>query len=232
MAQLGGIPDWLGAALIGAAIAFIGFVGKSLVAAVDEHRAELRVRRAQLVELHSLLRAGRVTFVIQNGHAQRLTTMLQRKTDPPLEIAEAGYEAIMAAACADMNPAERELHELIRSMTINGLRPTNQAMLEWLKRDVYYKAQRTDHSRLGRLAELLGGLEAHLILWHAKYEAWIPNSPEHALVYLADESRHGVGFPSGLDGEVERLLGLRGEGRPRESPGAAEPTDRSRTPSP
>ena len=36
------------------------------------------------------------------------------------------------------------------------------------------------------------------MLWHAKYEAWIPNHPEHALVYMADEKHHGLGFPGAI----------------------------------
>jgi len=49
-------------------------------------------------------------------------------------------------------------------------------------------------------------LQAHLLLWLAKYEIWIPASPEHALVYLADEKEHGVGFPRGLDELVDATL--------------------------
>jgi hypothetical protein len=46
----------------------------------------------------------------------------------------------------------------------------------------------------------------HLRLWHAKYEAWIPGHPRHALVYLADEEQHGIGFPGGLDQVVDEVL--------------------------
>jgi hypothetical protein len=74
---------------------------------------------------------------------------------------------------------------------------------------VFFKAHRADDARYGRLAQLLGQLETHLILWHAKYAAWIPNNPEHALVYMADESKHGLGFPSGIDEEVAHHLGLK-----------------------
>ena len=42
--------------------------------------------------------------------------------------------------------------------------------------------------------------------WHAKYEALLPSMPEHALVYLADEEKHGIGFPTGIDKIVAEAL--------------------------
>ena len=90
---------------------------------------------------------------------------------------------------------------------MNALRPTTQALSEWLRRDTFYKSHEPGDRRRGRLAQVLATLDAHLTLWHAKYEAWIPEEPAHALVYLADESKHGLGFPTGLDEEVARALG-------------------------
>jgi hypothetical protein len=99
---------------------------------------------------------------------------------------------------------ERELHDIIRTITINTLRPTNQALLTWVQQDVVFKGRRRGADR--QFAKKLSDLEAHVLLWHAKYEAWIPQKPEHALVYLADEQSHGLGFPTGLDEMVEKAL--------------------------
>ncbi len=52
-------------------------------------------------------------------------------------------------------------------------------------------------------------LEAHLLLWLAKYRIWIPDHPEHALVYMADEEKLGTAFPYGIEGKIRALL--RGE---------------------
>jgi len=60
---------------------------------------------------------------------------------------------------------------------------------------------------LGKLAVFLAQLEAHLVLWVAKYEAWISDQPEHALVFLADEEKHGVGFPKNGVFILARILG-------------------------
>ncbi len=55
-------------------------------------------------------------------------------------------------------------------------------------------------------AALLIELHAHLLLWRCKYDAWIPTDSKHALVYLADEAAHGVGFPQGLDELIRDVM--------------------------
>ena len=57
-----------------------------------------------------------------------------------------------------------------------------------------------------KLAAELVKLESHLLLWIAKYKAWIPEHNEHALVYMADENEHGLGFPSGIDERVDDVV--------------------------
>jgi len=74
-------------------------------------------------------------------------------------------------------------------MTVHTFRPLNQSVLEWLRGDRYFRAVSPSDRRLGGLALFLAQLEAHLVLWVAKYEAWIPQHPEHALVFLASSVR-------------------------------------------
>ena len=111
--------------------------------------------------------------------------------------ASVGYEAKISTAYASLIKEQKELHGLIRCLTINTLRPTNKSILAWRKRDMYFKAQTNE------LANQLSILESHLILWLAKYEAWIPQNPERALIYMADENKHGVGFPKKNDALIE-----------------------------
>jgi hypothetical protein len=107
----------------------------------------------------------------------------------------AGYEETMTNLHKDFNPKEHELHDIIRAYTQYSMRTVNLEMSEWLKSDQLFKTAVVDSSRKRQLADNLVALEMHLLLWHAKYEAWIPNQPEHALVYMADEEEHGLGFP-------------------------------------
>jgi len=199
------IPEWLGAAVMTGLLAAIGYIAKMLLEWLANARAARAARFARLVELQSLLRAARVSFLIQNEHAQGLQAMINQHHSNPL-LPEQGYEHLFAEAYPKLIHDEKELHGLIRSITINSLHPTNQSLQEWLKKDTYFKAQ-WHRKGVGReLAAKLSELDAHLILWQAKYEAWIPNHEEHALVYLADEERHGVGFPQGLDKIVDNAF--------------------------
>lgn len=205
MTNLIQIPEWLGAAVFSAIIAALGYVAKLVLESWQRLRETRNVRRARLVELNSLLRATRVIFAVQNDHAKGLFAMI-RERRPELAGVDQGYERTFANAFPSFTPDEKELHAIIRGQTIHSLRPTNEAILAWLRGDTHFKARKPSQGLLGELAQKLAGLEAHLILWHAKYETWIPGAPEHALVYLADEERHGVGFPSGIDGLVAKAL--------------------------
>jgi hypothetical protein len=207
MTQILQIPEWLGAALAGALIAAVGYVAKLIlewVGAVNERR---RVRRARLVALYSLLRAGEVAFLIQEGHRDELTASIQAR-DPVTvnSLIVKGYDHLFARAYPGMTQDEKELHEIIRTITENTIRPINELLLQWVREDDYFKAQAWGHGPKAELATNLSLLEAHLLLWFAKYKVWIPDQPTHALVYLADEKNHGVGFPKGLQPVVESIL--------------------------
>ena len=205
MDNLTQVPEWLGAAVIGAVVAALGYVGKLIIESWLAIREAQNARRARLVELQSLLRAAWVSFAVQNNHAKCLLSMVQEK-HPGLIGTEEGYERSFSKAYGAFTLDEKELHAIIRSITIYSLRPTNQSLSKWLQSDTYFKAQKPSQGILGELAEKLATLEAHLILWHAKYETWIPDTPGHALVYLADEEEHGIGFPSGIDEVVRKAL--------------------------
>src|SRR5262245_20318783 len=114
--QLETVPEWLGAALAGAAIALVGFVGKTILEAVHRWRTAKRERRAELVELHSLLKASRSIFKTQLEHRNDLADKIAQSLPghaPRLTTTE-GYEALFSEHFARLNPEERELHGIIR----------------------------------------------------------------------------------------------------------------------
>ena len=199
------VPEWLGAAIIGMVVAALGYVGKLIIESWLGIREAQNTRRARLVELQSLLRAAWVSYLVQNNHAKRLLSMV-RENHPDLIGTEEGYERIFSKTHKVFTPDEEELHTIIRSITVHSLSPTNLSLSKWLNSDTYFKAQKPSKTIPGELAEKLATLETHLILWHAKYETWIPDTPEHALVYLVDEEDHGIGFPSGIDEVVRKVL--------------------------
>ena len=127
--------------------------------------------------------------------------------NPDLSKLHTGYDAAFQAAYPQMNDAGRQLHSVIRAYTIYGLKPLNEAMIQWLQADTEFKLARSRRAVDVTLAQQLGALEPHLHLWIAKYNAWIPDTPSHALVYLADEAVHGVPFPHGIEQTIEQALG-------------------------
>jgi hypothetical protein len=69
-------------------------------------------------------------------------------------------------------------------------------MSKWLEEDINF---RNASGKYAELAIQLNMLASHLMLWHAKFEAWIPDNVKHALLYMDDEEAHGLGFPHGIE---------------------------------
>ncbi|MGH2660302.1 MAG: hypothetical protein ACRDHS_11710 [Actinomycetota bacterium] len=102
------------------------------------------------------------------------------------------------------------MHNVIRAYTGHGLRPVNEAMVRWLDDDVVHRTRGRKGGDRAVVADRLNELDAHLRLWLAKYQSWIPGHPDHALVYLADEEQRGLGFPTGIEEVLDRVLSGRG----------------------
>ncbi len=190
----------------GAVVAVLGYVGKLIVESWQQWRARKAALQAQLLRLQALLKASRAAFQVQAAVRDRLTSDLMERLRSDLPQYE-GYEELFSVLHDRMTPGERSLHEIIRAYTEFALRPINQAILDWLDADVHYRGLTRGRGAEIELPSQLNALDVHLRLWLAKYEAWLPNHSEHALVYLEDEKRHGVGFPSGLDETVADLVG-------------------------
>ncbi len=199
----------------GAVVAALGYVGKLAIETWREWRKSEAQTLAQLFRLQALLQAGRTAFAVQRELAGRLAAQLRKS--PAYDVPETvGLERLFSQMRASFRPEERELHEVIRAYTEHVMYPLNEALAEWLQGDVRYRiiTRRTSEREI-RLAELLNALDAHLLLWRAKYQRWIPDQPDHALVYLDDEERHGLGFPRGLDVAVDAVLAERRQRRRR-----------------
>jgi len=224
--QLLQVPEWqrAAAAIIIGALSWVGIQILAWRSAVHEAR---NARLAKLVELHSLLRAGRVGYKLQELHMQTLSEWIGRyhtemkyagwtlpltssaekdKEITKEEDTKEDIEDTLSENYYEFSPREMELHNFIRSITINTIRPVNEALLQWLKNDNYFKGQSNRKDIYGELAENLANLEAHLLLWPAKYEVWIPSNPEHVVVYMANEKDYGVPFPPKLENVVEEVL--------------------------
>lgn len=191
--------------LLGALIAALGFVGKLVVETVRQWRAEQARSRVRLHQLQALLRASRAAFRVQNDLAVRLAHGLETRF-PDERPARPGFEQLFAHFHDRFTSDEADLHRVVRGYTEHALHPLNEAQLQWLRDDVEYRITQGKSGKAAELSLLLNKLDAHVMLWLAKYEAWLPDQPSHALVYLDDEDRHGVGFPRGVDEAVDVVL--------------------------
>jgi hypothetical protein len=195
-------------AVLGGLFAALGYVGKLTFETIRAIFDRRNARVAKLVELDGLLRASRAVYATQNQLANRLVRSIEAdqpnlKVPPP-----GGLDATIAVAYADMTQDQQSTQGVIRSMSQNAMKPLNDAILQWLKEDTFWKAGSGPRTLKSRLARSLGALEGHLYLWQAKYAYWMTD-PLHSLVYLADEKAHGVGFPDGLDALVKEVLSNR-----------------------
>jgi hypothetical protein len=202
--DLAGVPGWLGTGIFSAGIAALAFVLRGIIDWIVDIRERQRQRRSALVQLGSWLRVAKVSFETQNKQVRELCRRV-RERDSTVSSPSAGYEAFLSRAYPSMDPDEKNLHSIIRGYTERVLKPANAALLKWVTDDSYFTSQTGDTNR-GKLARSLAALEIHLLMWHAKYEVWIPTNPSHALVYLDDESEHGIGFPHGIDEQVDVVL--------------------------
>jgi hypothetical protein len=193
------------AILLPAALAALGYVTKLLIAGYRQWRHERAQTNANLLKLQSMLQASRTAFLVQNELAVRLTTKLQARF-PDEHPSEPGFERLFGYFFGRFDREEADLHGIIRGYTEHALRPINQALLSWLQADTEFRVAHGKKENAAELSRLLNQLDSHLRLWLAKYEAWLPDRPTHALVYLNDEARHGVGFPKGLDRVVDAVI--------------------------
>jgi hypothetical protein len=204
------VSDAVDGALIAAAIAAIGYVAKEIVASSREWRREKAERRVRLHQLEALLNASQGAFRAQKALRNRLAASLTsrfRDELPP----QRGYERLFTHFYQRLEPDEKDLHSIIRAYTEHVVQPLNAAMRAWLDDDVEYRLSRGKKGSEATLCKQLNALDAHLLLWLAKYEAWIPGHPDHALVYLADEEEHGEAFPTGIEVTLSKVLEPRHE---------------------
>ena len=209
------LPVEIQVSLIGAALAIAGYAVKSGIGWWQRKRKERAQTIGQLQRLQSLLNGAGTVYSLQQEKVKYLLQLLA-KNHPAEYRAGVGYDERMARCYPVFNAEEKELHSIIRAYTQHSLRSVNQALSEWLRSDVLFKTGVVASNRRKQLAENLFDLEMHLLLWQAKCESWLPDQPEHALVYMADEKAHGLGFPKdrkkngvtvdGVDKDVAAVL--------------------------
>ena len=118
-------------------------------------------------------------------------------------------DRVCCAYKAGLTEDEKVIFSLTRGISYS-MQEANASLLKWVRAETYYRVSDGTADR-DALAQKLDQLDSHLELWLAKFKNWIPPHPQHAIVFMADEEKHGIGFPKNLDEAVERMLAVEGQ---------------------
>lgn len=212
-------PAWLQTLLLSAVTGVVVYWWKEWTTGIKRKREERISIAARLHELKSLLAASYSVVMIQQGRALALVKML-KENHPSESSLGNGLEDTIARCYPVFNDEEKELHGIVRAYSEHSMRRVNEALQKWVESDRHFKSGQVKSQRKDALANRLREMEMHLLLWFAKFENWLPNQPQHALVWMDDEKQHGLGFPSerqrekdgikmkvdSVDTEVNRVL--------------------------
>lgn len=196
------IPDWFGEALVGAIFAVIGYLVKSLIDYCVKKNAQKETKKENLKKLSGLLHESKTLFDAQNSMARRL---LRRISERFGEQTKKGYEANFYYFYDQLADEEKDLHKIIRGVTLNSLCRVNKEMKQWLESDLIFKTNSSGLANSDEVSEKLKILEIHPNLWLSKFDMWMEDE-KHALVYMNDEHQHGTEFPIGIESVIDSAI--------------------------
>ena len=167
-----------------------------------EASGQISERRDRLRDLAAMLQESESFFRDQNYKARDLLRRMQRERPGAVD-ASLGFDETFHRLHGEFTADERELFDLIRSMTKVALHGVNRRMKDWLEDNSPLLVDASD--AYSALAGELRRLQEHLGLWLAKYDLFLAQETR-SLVYLGDEKQHGTAFPQGLEPELGRVL--------------------------
>ena len=202
--SLAEIPDWLSAAIIGAVFATIAFFTKELI---ERRKINIAILAENISNLKSLLRLLKTQHRVFSIQCKRRDEIISHLTVQfPEDVQKYnGFEEKLTNLYDKMDPIDRENHLVVRGYTKGSLFPLNKK-IQKLTRKINVNLLNAHSVEKENLKIYLENLDLHLNLWLAKYDEWIPDNPKHSLVYLADEKEHGIGFPTGIEDEIGKII--------------------------
>ena len=199
------IPDWFGEAIFGAMGAVLGFFGKIWWEGFSMKRTRKSETVISLRCLQTLLEDSKSVYQSQNYMARRLLKLLREKY--PLEAEKGlGFDETFYCLFERMDVDERELQSLIRSTTMNSMKRLNEELQRWININQAFRVLTQPSETRSNFAKELQQLELHLNQWLDKYNANMSREERRSLVYLADEKKHGKGFPKDILKALEAVL--------------------------
>lgn len=203
--------SWIMDSIKTGAPALVGFLVKYLWDYYNSRKQLKQERIRKLEDLKAMLEEGKNLFVMQNKLLRRLCNDVCERTKCDASYNANGYEHFLTRNYDVMTEDERDTHSVIRGTTMNSINIVNQELEKWIQADKEFKINSVKELRTiafgAQFAKQLNQLELHLNLWRDKYNVWM-NNEKHCVVYLDDEERHGVGFPTDIEDMVNEALGL------------------------
>ncbi len=203
--------SWIMDSIKTGAPALVGFLVKYLWDYYNSRKQLKQERIRKLEDLKSMLEESKNLFVMQNKLLRRLCDEVCERIKCDATYNTNGYEHFLTQNYDNMTDIEKDTHSVIRGTTMNSINIVNQELEKWIQADREFKINSVKNLRVisfgSEFAKQLNQLELHLNLWRDKYNVWMKNE-KHCVVYLDDEERHGVGFPTGIEDMVDEALGL------------------------
>ena len=192
---------------IAAIFGVLGFVGKWAVDVIKESWKKKENDKDALLALQVLLTDSRTTFLNQNYQARRLIKLLRRNHPDETKNLK-GFDNTFKELHPKFNDEERELQQLIRNTTMTSMRHLNEQLKKWLDENKRFRNKNQKDSLMKKFAPCLDDLSEHLNMWQDKY-ARMDKDERYSLIYMADESEHGKGFPHELTPVLEQIIETR-----------------------
>jgi len=168
---------------------------------VPAARADNAEALRELRTFQSLLAESWALFLSHNAQRGRLFEMVitnRRGRVPDFE----GYDDLFYKLHDEMSAEETELFRIVRGNTRRGTHRMNGRILEWVEAHPVAALLPERTAAVAELEAQVLALKVHLEEWFAKYEDTFLPDEKRTLVYLADEKKHGKGWPKELDGAV------------------------------
>lgn len=192
--------------IIGAVLTAIGFLLRPIFQTRQEKRKSRESALLRLKRLEALLDEAYGVFVTQNKQRNRLMKQLRLREEDILR-SGVGYDETFYRLYDKMDEDERELFEIVRGMTRYSMHGVNERIRAWLEENSSVRDMLGRNSQeIEKLDKDLLQLRLHLSAWFAKYHAVFEGNAKRSLVYLNDEKRQGIGFPTSIANSLSNVI--------------------------
>jgi hypothetical protein len=183
----------------------LGYAGKTLTEYYRERRAARTDRGRALKRLAALIDESASVRRTQRYLANQLFLSI-KANHPSIVAGTFGYDEPFRAAYDSLTESEKEVHTLLRSMTMNSALRLHEALREWMDKNTDIIHDLPTAKSSDRLREELEVLKEYLNDWLARYHARVADDKTRADVFLRDGQTSPTLFPRNLASSVVNVI--------------------------